>query len=956
MAGHLGDSAAFDAPDAYYFDGARFEPRSGRLTGEGLDLRLRPKTAGVLALLLARPGDLIEKSELVDRVWGGAAGDESIAVCVAELRRVLGDEPQRPRLIATVHRRGYRFVGTVSTSPPGADDVHGPELFGRSEALAELAEWWSAAREGERTTGFIAGEAGAGKSALVQAFAHDVRAQADAVIGEGRCADRHGAEPYLPFLDVLASLGRGANGARFLELLWDFAPSWLLQLPGLARGDAVDRLRERRVDRSPARLLREAAEVLDALAAVAPVMIVLEDLHTADGATIELVSYLAQRPTRARLLLVATYRPEDGSSSHGRLGRAVGSLRALRRCRHHDLAPLDADAVDALLRVRLAPAVPAPGFVRQLLARTEGNALFVTTLVDRLVDDDALHEVDGTSRPRAPITDLGVPLGVGQLIAERVARFGDADRRALLAGAAAGLEFTPAEAAAGLVPIADPDGTAPDAGELERRLLHIADQSAMIAEVDPVDAADGSVSARFRFRHELVREVLRGQLGGARGVLVHRGIGELLETQPDSHREASVIAEHFELGHDFARAAIHYARASDVARDRIAPTEALELARRGVALADRPGADLAPVDRLAVRLSLVSATLGVHGVSGPEIAAAVDEAEAVADSVAEPRAAGRARYLFWSIAFLAGDIRTAEVRLRALELDSTASAHSDPLLERQLENARTLTDFAAGRPAAALHHAARFRLLEETAPAEGVVERAMHEIGMLNRSGSALASWLVGRTDDACRIAHDGLRMARADGRPGLVCRSLWPVAAVHQLTGDRRSVTKYAEQIRRITEADVAWRWMLVGGVFAGWAAATGRPAGGTGGAGPGTASLRASLDRLLADGMGFARPYHLALAAEASITSGDHEAAIASVDDAIARSESTGDRWFAAELLRLRAEALRVRAAGERSAVRSASRREADGLLTEAVALARAQGALALERRAEASLAARG
>lgn len=947
MADHA-THAPSHAPGTYFFDGGAFEPLSGRLVHLDAEAHLRPKTAEVLAALLERPGQVISKAELVDRVWGGAAGDEALAVCVAELRRALHEGSNSARLIGTAHRRGYLFLSVVSTVPlqPPARSGHG--LVGRGPALEVLETWWRRASAGERTTGFVAGEAGAGKTALLRAFVGAARSRELVAIGEGRCADRHGAEPYLPFLDVLASLAQGPNGSLFQELLWERAPSWLVHLTGLVPPEAVAELRQRAADRSPGRLRREAAEVLDAFAMVVPTVVVLEDLHSADRATTELVAHLAERPTRSRLLVLSSYRPDELGSSHP-IAEVLRTLRGRRRCEHHDLAPLDDDAVVELLRNRVHPAEPSAELARQVHARTEGNALFATTLVERLIDDEALVDRDGTLVARAPLGELGVPRNIRDLIVERVARFDETQSHLLLAAAAAGVEFTSAEVAAGAGSLTAA-GTAPaDVGEVESRLLDLAVGSGVLDEVDPVTSLDGSVTARFRFRHELVRDALHEQLVGVRSVLVHRAIGGLLEQAPwGAEREPAVVAEHFELGLDHARAALHFARAADVARSRLAPVEALALARRAASLAARPGASLDCEARLGLHVGLVAATLAVHGV-GQEVETAVRDAEAIADAMPGSADSGRARYLFWSIAFMAGDIRTATTRLAALE--GSAADAGDHVLALQIVHARTVTSFAAGAPAVALGHAARFRAIEEERRGSGLGV-ATDEIAAQNRSSAGLASWLVGDPDEARRVAHDGLRIARANGSPALVCQSLWPVAAVHHLRGESRIVSRYAEEISRLAESDATSRWRLVGDVFSGWAdtsAERRRTHDGIGDASDiRTERMRQCLDALVAGGKGFGRPYQLALAVEAWLGAGEPRRALEVVDDAISDSESTGDRWYLAELIRLRAEALLAISASEPRARQASLERAAAAMFAEAVGLARAQGAWALEQRA--------
>jgi hypothetical protein len=297
--------------------------------------------------------------------------------------------------------------------------------------------------------------------------------------------------------------------------------------------------------------------------------------------------------------------------------------------------------------------------------------------------------------------------------------------------------------------------------------------------------------------------------------------------------------------------------------------------------------------------------------------------------------------VFWSIAFMAGEIRAAAARLDALERSGTTGG-ADDLLALEIENAWTLTSFAAGAPVAALTHAARYRRLEVRA-AENGHEHAAQDFAMVNRATEALASWFVGRSDDARRIAKEGVRIARATGSPETLCRCLWPVATMHQLRGERDLVSRCADEIRSLAETSGAPRWLLVADLFGGWAD------------GAGTGRMRAALDGLIADGMGFARPYHLALVADAALAAGDLDAALELAGEAIATSETTGDRCYLAEQLRIRAEVLLELAVRESRSRRAALEREADELLAEAAAVALEQSAWALERRVVATQQAR-
>ncbi|SIN86119.1 winged helix-turn-helix domain-containing protein [Agromyces cerinus] len=945
MTGQLGDPASFVTPAVFYFAEHRFEPPSGRLIRGEQRLRLRPKTAAVLLLLLRRAGEVVTKAELIDEVWDGTTSDESVAVCVAELRRALGEHPNEPRCIATVHRRGYRFIAPVTTAPQPTEVE--PAGAGRALELAELSRWWDSARSGTRTVGFVTGEAGAGRTTLVHDFLTAIRtidgrsADDPVAIGEGRCVDGRGGEPYLPFLDAFSAICRGPSGARFRELLWQVAPTWLLQMSGIVESSALDALRRRVADRPAGRLMREAAEVLDAMSAIAPVVIVIEDLHSGDRSTIDLFAHLAQRPTRARLLLVATSRPTPTGASGHALGDVIGGLGALRRCERLDLPPLGLDAVTSVLAARLSPGVPSDALAEEVLERTEGNALFVTLLADRLVSEGALRETDGVLRTSEPIAALGIPDGVRRLIVDRLSRLRTGDLDLLQAAAACGVDFAVVEVAAGRAALAAASHRgAGDETEVAPALADLAERTGVIVEAEPMTWADGSIGERYRFVHGLVRDVVHEQLGGAGRVAVHRAIGASHEAVAMPVAWAGATAEHFELGRDPARAVMHYARAADAARRRLAPGTALDLARRGIAIADSAGAVVPGSARLGLQLCLVAALLEEHGPTSPVVADAVDTAEVLADAVGRGPEVILARHLSWSVAFMAGDFFAASARLVAVE--EAATGVEDPALELQVADARALTLLAEGSPALALE-AGRVSVDRVSTAASDSDDERPHrrsEAAVLGRSSAAIASWLVGSAEDAKRLAHDGLRLAHETGAAGIVCRSLWPVIAVHQLRGERRRVQHHASELARAAEHEHP-RWSAIAGAFDAWARLDDPdPA-------QAAAEVQQLVERLLADGMGFGRPYHLGLAAEGAAACGDTERAVVIIDAALAAVASTGDRWYLAELLRCRAEALLTLAA-EHPSGRLGFTRAADALLDESLAIARSQGARALEVRA--------
>lgn len=311
----------------------RLDLGSGSLwRGEQL-IRLPPKPLAVLAYLAAHAGQVVPKETLLAAVWPEVVVTEGVLkTCLGQIRHILGETAKAPRYIATVHRRGYRFIapmtvtdeiiteGEAHATSPAMEQPqrprsvpHPPQLMvGREAELAQLQRWWTQAMQGERQVVFVTGEAGIGKTALVDAFVAGVEAEDRVWIGHGQCIEQYGAgEAYLPLLEAVGRLGRSPDGPRFLQLFRRYEPTWLLQLPALVSGDEFADLQRRTGNATRERMLRELAEAIEELTAEHPVLLVLEDLHWSDGSTVDWLAYVARRREGAQLLVVGTYRPVE---------------------------------------------------------------------------------------------------------------------------------------------------------------------------------------------------------------------------------------------------------------------------------------------------------------------------------------------------------------------------------------------------------------------------------------------------------------------------------------------------------------------------------------------------------------------------------------------------------------------------------------------------------------------
>src|SRR5262245_35141693 len=283
---------------------------------------LSRKAFAALRYLVVHAGQLVTKDALIAAVWDVPyVSDMALAACIREIRRALDAPAHAPQFVATVRGRGYRFLAavTVETHPDTAvgADREGtgrlPKLLvGREGEMAQLQQCWVQAQQGVRQVVFVTGEAGIGKTTLVDAFVAQATATAAVWLGRGQCVEQHGAgEAYLPLLEVLGRLGRALDGSRLIALLRQQAPSWLVHLPALVEEQEYESLQRRAGGVTRERMLRELAEAVEVLTADRPLILVLEDLHWSDVSTLDWLAYVARRREAARLLVLGTYRPVE---------------------------------------------------------------------------------------------------------------------------------------------------------------------------------------------------------------------------------------------------------------------------------------------------------------------------------------------------------------------------------------------------------------------------------------------------------------------------------------------------------------------------------------------------------------------------------------------------------------------------------------------------------------------
>ncbi len=366
-------------------------------------LPLRAKPFALLRFMAENPGRLVLHEELRKAIWPTTYVSEGVLrVYLREVRAALEDDSESPRFIETVARRGYRFLPPVERVTPAGTLTSGsiandattpaapPRMVGRNAELARLRGAFAKASLGVRQIVFLNGEAGIGKTTIVEAFLNEAAEHDQIWIGRGQCVEHRGeSEPYLPMLDALHRLAHHDAGARVIETLRKTAPTWLVQMPGIIDDAAFSDLQQRVGGASQQRMLREMADALEQLSIQRPVVLAFEDLHWSDPSTITLLDLLARRTGRARLLIVATHRPVAILPGEHPLRILVHEL-AGRYCEDLSLPPLTPAEVAEYLGNRVEPpdaddAIALDQAARSIHQRSEGNPLYMVTLVGALI-------------------------------------------------------------------------------------------------------------------------------------------------------------------------------------------------------------------------------------------------------------------------------------------------------------------------------------------------------------------------------------------------------------------------------------------------------------------------------------------------------------------------------------------------------------------------------------------
>ena len=813
--------------------------------------------------------------------------------CVATLERELGVQPGRETREA---HQALLQSEQVADADNRRETAVVP-MVGRAAAWSACLETFREVAVGRTRALLVSGEAGIGKSRLVEELESWCRHQ-----GHGAATARaYPAEGRLAYAPVTNWL-RSEALQPFPEALDD---AWLAEIARLlpelrsARPDLPDPVA---ASASEQRQLLFHALAQALLTDERPLLLVLDDLQWCDRETLEFLHFLARLDARSSLLVLLTVRPEELEPGHP-VEELVAGLQRLEVVTVVELGPLAPTEVGELTG-HLLGQEPTPSQAAQLHRASGGNPLFVVeTVREQLARSHAGGAAETGRRPSR----------VQAIIERRLAQLTPDGREIAAIAGIIGRRFTFEVLRA-------------TSGRGESTLVDALDELWRRRIVRPHGAA------AYEFVHDRIREVAAGHVGPARARTLHHRVATALEEHhAEDPDEASVeIASHYEAAGETRHAIDHYRRAAAHARRLAAIDETETLLRRALALIDTlPAGPSRDELELELHTELGVPLVTLHGYGGSATMAAYRRAQQLSERLGRPARPPVLRGLALGVLAHGNVAEAARLARELLALDDT---RDHPLLEVEGRYLLGVTSFWRGDFAAARHQLEHAIGRYDPDLAGAHLRLYAQDPKVVCTVRLAVTMWYLGDPGRARRLRDEAVALAEELNEPTTFVYALHYACWTANELGDTDEMERLAAATADVSNTHHIEFFVQMGRILTGWVDALhGRPA-------AGAKAIRAGLRALDDSGQRLHHSYGLALLARAHLLMQKPQEASVAVDEALALTEHTGQRYLEAELLRLRG---RCRAAhGDHDGAAVA--------FDDALALAHGQGSPALALRA--------
>jgi len=821
-----------------------------------------------------------------------------------EVYEIVGAGPVRTRLQASALRGLTRFVG-------------------REAEVETLRQALEKARAGHGQVAALVGEPGVGKSRLFWEFTHSHRTQGWLILESGSVSYGK-ATAYLPVIDLLkayfqiearddARKIREKLTGKLLTLDRTLEPALpaLLSLLDVPVEDpqwqALDppRRRHRTLDAVKRLLLRESQ--------VQPVLLVFEDLHWIDSETQAFLDSLVESLPTAKLLLLVNYRPEY---QHG-----WGSKTSYAQLR---IDPLPPESAQELLQALLGDDAGLQPLRALLIERTEGNPFFLEESVRTLVETQVLTGERGAYRRARALPSIQVPSTVQAILAARMDRLSPEEKTLLQTAAVVGKDIP--------FPLLQAIADQPEEG-LRHGLGHLQTAEFLYeASLFP--------ELEYTFKHALTHEVAYGSLLQERRRTLHARIVEAIERlYPDRLTEqVERLAHHALRGEVWEKAAAYLRQAGAKAFTRSANREAVAYFEQALGvLPHLPESREALEQAIDIRVDLGPALMAISGSAAPEVEEAYTRARELCQRVGETPRLFPVLWGLWFVHLFRSELEPA--RELGEQLLTLARRVGDPVLLLEAHHALWATLGDMGEFVSAQAHWEQGLALYDPQQHRVLAFRyGNHDPGVCCRFHGASTLWLLGYPDQALKMNHDALSLARQLSHPFSLGLAQYYAAVLHYLRGEWQAAQELVEATVTLSTEQGFPSLVARGAIL------RGRLLVEQGQWKEGIEELQQGLAAYRATGSEGRRCQYLAMLAEAYAKGGHGEEGLNAVSEALATAARTGERYPEAELFRLKGELLLRQTVPEEQL--------AENCFRQAIDVARRQRAKSLELRAVTSV----
>jgi predicted ATPase/class 3 adenylate cyclase len=795
-------------------------------------------------------------------------------------------------------------------------------LVGRELEVALLLNRWERVKGGYGQGLLLNGEAGIGKSRLVQVLKHRIAAEPHDLL-ECRSLPYYQNTALYPITELLQTLVQwqhsdtlatkqhklerlvSASGLQAAEAVPLFASLLALPLP---------QERYPPLNLSPQRQRQRTLETFVALvldrARHQPVILVVEDLHWTDPSTLELLDLLNSHTATASVLTLFTCRLQFQCSwAHSHL-----TVITLNRLPAAQIATM----VECLTGGKQLP----PEVLQQLVEKTDGVPLFIEEMTKAILEGGHLKAVDGRYEVVGSLPSLVIPATLQDSLMARLDRLVTAKSLAQL-GATIGRQF----------PYALIEAIAPmDEATLQRELRRLVEEEILFEHGVPPEST-------YLFKHALIQDTAYQSLLKSTRQQAHQQIARTLVEQfshvADTRPE--LLAHHYTEAGLYEQAVAYWLRSGQHSISRSAHAEAIAHLTRGLeVLLNLPDTPARREQELALQITLGPALMTTRGWASPEVEGVYARAQELCQQVGGTQLVLPVLLGVWGFSLLRAELQKArQLGEQCLHL-AQQTQRDFPLV--QAHYALGITLFWLGElPSARIHverGIALYAPVRDRAPSFRLVQDP--HVSCL--SYAALALWMLGYPDQAGQKNEAMLTLARTLSHPFSMAYSLLVAAVFHQFRRDVALVQEHADATLALATEQGFPSWSALGRIMRGWALSMQHDAE------QGIAQINQGLAEYRTLGAELALSYWLALLAEAYGKTGQAEAGLRVLAEAAAVGAKNGERLYEAELYRYRGTLLLAHA-GEHHA-------EAEACFRQALHLARARQAKMHELRAAMSL----